>query len=99
MVSPEHTDTGNVIQDEQLIFRNDMHVTTINGKRGREFKREQEGVYEKEEGKGGRWYNYNTKNKIQEYFLLNNSSKIFFLWFDDLNLCTVNQGHTAFDSF
>lgn len=43
-VRPEHIDTGDVTQDEQLTFRNCMHVITIYRKRGHELKIEQEGV-------------------------------------------------------
>lgn len=80
VVSPEHIDTGNMIQDEQITFRNYVHVTTINGKRIRETKRQQEGVCEREEGKGGKLCNYNIKNSIYKYLLFNNSSKNFFIF-------------------
>lgn len=99
VVSPEHIDTG-TIQDEQITFRNCVHVTTINGKRIHEIKRQQEGLYEREEGKGGKWCHYNIKNSIYKYLLFNNSAKIFFyFWFDNINLCTVTQSHTVFDRF
>lgn len=43
VVRPEHIDTGDMIQDEQLTFRNYMHVITINGKRGHNLKGSKKG--------------------------------------------------------
>lgn len=60
MVSPKNIGTSNIIRTEKVTFRNidvcmytNMHVTRINGvKRGREFEREQKGVFWGELKKG-----------------------------------------------
>lgn len=52
VVRPDHIDTGDMIQDEQLTFRNYMHVITISGKRGPKLKREQEGGWGRKEREG-----------------------------------------------
>lgn len=56
VISPDHLHRGNNAQTEQVVLKNlyvHMHITTVNKKRGYEFKRARRGVWEVLEGGKG----------------------------------------------
>lgn len=73
------THTGNVIQDEQLIFRNDMHVTTINGKKEAvSFKESKKGYMRRRKEREGDGIVIIPKIKLKSIFYLIILLRFFF---------------------